>query len=433
MRWLALLIPLVMSVPAAAVPSPEATAYFQAHDAARVVAVATVEEARAVSARMSGELVEVRGTVGAVVGFPGRSVLLVHTSGQRRGLRIALPDGEPSTEWVETNEVTVGGNLVRPTFRFLCRPPVAEGVADTLQLVASLNENAALGFEQERRDQEKSAPPPAAVAPAPPQTLRARIVEPDLVQLYAGAIRYFNRQVPVEDAEVVARRTIAESRTRGLDARLLLAVLATEGSFQHIEGRGPSVFIGTRPAWTVVAATSTDLSRRLQRTANLPLTEALPRALAARRRDLSPGRVSHAEAQQYVERVTRLYAAINGTEVSGTPPAPVLIRAKAFRADREARWKSRRWTVPPTSVVGTWEGVGESFVVVINANGSGVTGSHGEQIGLWRESGGYLEFRTGRVEPIRFRWKVSDDRKALTVTRVRPDQTVVGTTTLLRR
>jgi hypothetical protein len=83
--------------------------------------------------------------------------------------------------------------------------------------------------------------------------------------------------------------------------------------------------------------------------------------------------------------------------------------------------------------VGTWEGAGESFVVVINASGSGVAGPHGEQIGLWRASGGYLEFRTGRVEPLRFRWRISDDRKALTVTRLRADRSVVGTTTLLRR
>jgi hypothetical protein len=393
-----------------------------------------VTSAEELADSQDADLVEIHGRIAANVGPPGRWVLLAQVPGSRKGLRIVLPEGMPLPEEFKLpdgSNTSGRPNPAGPEFRFLCRPPKS-AVNDTLALVSFVAEDDARDFEDELRQQEQALQPPPA---APPRPI-APDPTPRLLEPYTRAVLFFSPQASPRAARFLAERVVSESRATGLDARLLLAVLATEGSLRNLSAGERGVFANHRPARSVVAAAARDLGRRLARESarGEPLDLALVRALGARRRDLNPKAVvPQAAVSEYASRVIQLYGEVTGRATARASRPAVTIQPVAPRHDLEARWRSRRWATPPASVLGTWEGVGESFVVVINANGTGVTGAHGEQIGLWRESGGYLEFRGGRVPPLRFRWKVSDDRKALTVTRVRPDHTVVGTTTLLRR
>jgi len=416
MHRIALPISLLIAVPVAAGASPQADDYFRLQEGTPVIRGFAVEQLEAQPDVFEGSLIEVRGTVAAVLGPDRHPLLLLQSREHERALRLVLPPGKTLHDWTFLE--------VGATVRVLCRLPPERRGGDTLEVVQPLLESAAAEAEAERR------PEPAApeVVPPPHPLPVIRPAESALVSRYAAGLRHFNPHLADRDARFLAEHVLAESRTRKLDSRLLVAVLAVEGSISRARFSAKGAYLGARPAREAIAALAADLDRRLRRTAAVPRkSSAFATALASRRRDLtSDAPPSPQQARSYASQVLTMFAALRGE-------APPRLSQPAPLPNYEAKWNRRRWGTPPIPLVGTWEGTGESFVVVINSTGSGVAGPHGEQLGLWRESGGYLEFRTGRVEPLRFRWRVSDDRKALTVTRVRADQTVVGTTTLLRR
>jgi hypothetical protein len=417
MHRLALSVSLLLALPVASGASPLSDEYFRLQEGTPVIRGFAVEQLEAQPEVFEGSLIDLRGTVAAVLGPERRPLLLLQSPEHGRALRLVLPPGKSLRDW---SFLEVGA-----TVRVLCRLPPERRGSDTLEVVLPIPEHEAALAEMERQ------PAPAEPeAVAPPHPLPARPpAEAALIARYAAGLRHFNPHLADPDARFLTERILEESRARKLDSRLLVATLAVEGSLSRARFSAKGAYLGARPARAAIAALAADLDRRLHRA--VPLrpggADALATALASRRRDLTADkRPSPQQAHGYAVQVIRMYAALRGE-------APPRFSQPAPLPSYEARWNVRRWGTPPGPLVGTWEGAGESFVVVINATGSGVAGPHGEQLGLWRESGGYLEFRTGRVEPLRFRWRVSDDRKALTVTRVRADQTVVGTTTLLRR
>jgi hypothetical protein len=393
--------------------------YFRLQARSPVIRGFAVEQLEAEPDVFADSLIEVRGTLTALLGPERRPLLLLRSPEHDRAIRLVLPPGKLLQEW---RFLEVGA-----TVRVLCRLTPERRGSDTLEVVLPVLETEAADAEVEAERNREPAEPEAVPPPHPLPVMHP--AETALISRYASGLRHFNPRLAEADARFLAERIVIESRARKLDSRLLVALLAVEGSLSQARFSGKGAYLGARPAREAIAALATDLDRRLHRTgeAKRKGANSLAAALASRRQDrTAANRPSAQQARAYTDQVLRLYAALRGV----APPQPV---QPAPFLNYEAKWNGRRWGTPPQPLVGTWEGAGESFVVVINATGSGVAGSHGEQIGLWRESGGYLEFRTGRVEPLRFRWRVSDDRKALTVTRVRADQTAVGTTTLLRR
>jgi soluble lytic murein transglycosylase-like protein len=65
-----------------------------------------------------------------------------------------------------------------------------------------------------------------AVRPGEPQYSEA-----EKLAMYASAVRYFNRRVAPETARSIAGSIIEYSRKYGLDARLVMAVIACESNF----------------------------------------------------------------------------------------------------------------------------------------------------------------------------------------------------------
>jgi hypothetical protein len=105
--------------------------------------------------------------------------------------------------------------------------------------------------------------------------------------------------------------------------------------------------------------------------------------------------------------------------------------AQREQARIEKSWRYRPWTQPAEDLRGTWEM--EGFLAVVNARESGVYGPRGESVGRWYQADRYLEFRIPGATPYRFRWSLSDDHKALTLSRVNSAGSVVTRVTLLRR
>ena len=417
MHRLALPIMLLLTLPATAGASPLADEYLRLQSGSPVIRGFAVEQLEAQPEVFEGSLIEVRGTVSAVLGPERHPLLLLQSLEHPRAVRLLLPPGKSLQEW---RFLEVGAAV-----RVLCRIPPERRGSDTLEVVLPVLEYEAAEAEAERQP----VPAEPTVVPPPHPLPVKQPAEAALIARYAAGLRHFNPKLADADARFLAERVLTESRVHGLDSRLLVALLAVEGSIDRARFSRKGAYLGARPAREAISALARDLSCRLQRSGSTrqPGTGAVEAAVASRRHDLTSGkRPSLPQVKGYADRVIRLYAALRGEAL---PERRQLVALPNY----EARWNGRRWGAPPLPLVGTWEGAGESFVVVINATGSGVAGPHGEQMGLWRESGGYLEFRTGRVEPLRFRWRVSDDRKALTVTRVRADHTVVGTTTLLRR
>lgn len=412
MRRIALSFSLLLTFPAVAVAAPLADEYIRLQTSAPVIRGFAIEQLQSDPDVFLGSLIEVRGTVSAVLGSERRPLLLLRSPDHARAIRLVPAPEKTLREW---RFLEVGA-----TVRVLCRLTPERRGGDTLEIVLPVLESDAAEADRSREPVAPEIVPP----PHPPPAMH--LAEKGLVARYTNGLRHFNPRLTEPNARFLAERILAESQAQGIDSRLLVAVLAVEGTFERARFSKKGAYLDERPAREVIAVVAGDLERRINRAGGTD-ARALAAVLASRRRDLTPGtRISSKQALTYSEQVVRNYAELRGvTGPQRMPAAPT--------RNYEARWSGRRWGVPPTPLVGTWEAVGENFVVVINATGSGVAGTQGEQIGLWRESGGYLEFRTGRVEPLRFRWRISDDRKALTVTRVRSDQSVVGTTTLLRR
>ena len=151
----------------------------------------------------------------------------------------------------------------------------------------------------------------------------------DYVTIYADAVRYFNPYLEVAQSRRIAAAIIDNSRNHGLDARLVMAVIAVESRFnQNAVSRVGAMGLGQLMPGTangLGVANAFDVHQNLEGSTRLlrshiqnmsaqglPTPEALKLALACynagagavkKYRGIPPYR----ETQDYVRRITRLY------------------------------------------------------------------------------------------------------------------------------
>src|SRR5207248_659222 len=90
----------------------------------------------------------------------------------------------------------------------------------------------------------KAAPPKRAAAPAAARAPRSRMTRgrlasrggmtaraASILEQYAQAVIYFNRRLSWDEAQRIAQSILFYSQHNGLDARLVMAVIAVESNF----------------------------------------------------------------------------------------------------------------------------------------------------------------------------------------------------------
>jgi soluble lytic murein transglycosylase-like protein len=230
------------------------------------------------------------------------------------------------------------------TVRVLARVPDGT-VVSRLGLVALISEYDAATHEVENaRPKAISAstaqPKPAARARPTRQRLASRGTAPaaasSVLQQYAQAVLYFNRRLTPAEAMRIAHSIIGYSNRYGLDARLVMAVVAVESNFNATAvsrkgamglGQlmpGTASDLGVADPWSPeqnIAGATRLLSGHLSRAAaTQPTEEAIRLALACynagagavkKHKGIPPYR----ETRNYVTKVTRLYYQMCGQPV----------------------------------------------------------------------------------------------------------------------
>ncbi|HEU4752973.1 MAG TPA: lytic transglycosylase domain-containing protein, partial [Armatimonadota bacterium] len=156
----------------------------------------------------------------------------------------------------------------------------------------------------------------------------------DIVNRYADAVRYFNRRISAADARRIADMIITYSVRYGLDARLVMAVIAVESNFNP-KAVSP---VGAQGLGQLMPGTAADLgvgnafdpaanlegSARLLKThiVNMsadgrPTDQAVRLALACYNAGVGAvkkykGIPPYRETQAYVAKITRLYRQMCG-------------------------------------------------------------------------------------------------------------------------
>jgi soluble lytic murein transglycosylase-like protein len=209
---------------------PEADRYFAVRDASHLV------QANAILWKEA--LIEVRGVIrGCARRDDGGTLIISRDAG----------DSFVVEAQQKLPEKTV--DLSR-TVRVLARIPADRPSFSSLQLVAVTSEYEAAGLEIEREKQQLAARPPVPVVSrsrrrSVRQALRRREAIRrgrsrqtllasrglDLLGRYAAAVRWFNPRLSEADAWRLAQSITTYSVRYGLDARLIMAVIAVESNF----------------------------------------------------------------------------------------------------------------------------------------------------------------------------------------------------------
>jgi hypothetical protein len=149
------------------------------------------------------------------------------------------------------------------------------------------------------------------------ESQRPGLSESDVFDAYASSLRYFGPRLSSSQAGEIAGLLIRSSNEFGLDARLVVAVLAEDGALARVRQGKEGISIGGRAASAAIRATAADLRRCMERRAKAGVVnERLMRAAlaehAARRR--SRGGSPDRRAAAYARRVTRTYYQLCGYE-----------------------------------------------------------------------------------------------------------------------
>lgn len=136
------------------------------------------------------------------------------------------------------------------------------------------------------------------------QTTQNATIDEDILTAYAGAVRYFNPKVSEDQARAVARPVIVYGQACGLDARLLVAVLAEEGRLDQIRDDKSGVLLAGRSPSITVRNLAEDLAERVEweRYGNEVTEKILAAALRERAKD-----VLERKPGKYADNVLRLY------------------------------------------------------------------------------------------------------------------------------
>lgn len=333
---------LLVAAPARASAFKQADQYFEVRDRAQLVETYTLQEVQTDAQRFAGKLLEIRGAVtGVFESSTGGSLIVQPTNGA--SLTLVLPLGK-LTEWPFLDV----GNSVR----MLCKVvPSGEGSASgTLEIVIPVKEYeasrldegrakvaAAKKAEAERKIvavQRRSAKPnpklaSRGVGSTAYTQAETRYSQGQLISIYGDAVRYFNRRLSVGESRQIAGLILNYSNRYGLDARLVMAVIACESNFnanavspvgamglgQLMPGTASDLGVGN--AWDPSA--NLEGSTRLLKShiknmsrGGRPSKEAIKLALACYNAGAGAvkkykGIPPYRETQNYVKKIIRLY------------------------------------------------------------------------------------------------------------------------------
>jgi soluble lytic murein transglycosylase-like protein len=222
---------------------PEADRYFAARDAShQVKANVTFDQVQANAAIWKDALIEVRGVIrGCARRDDGGTLIISRDAG----------DSFVVEAQQKLPEKTVD---LSQTVRVLARIPTDHPSFSSLQLVAVTSEYEAAGLEIEREKQQEkqrlaARPPVQVVARSRRRSVRQALRRReairrgrsrqtllasrglDLLGQYAAAVRWFNPRLTEADAWRLAQSITTYSVRYGLDARLIMAVIAVESNF----------------------------------------------------------------------------------------------------------------------------------------------------------------------------------------------------------
>ncbi len=340
-------------------PYPQADAYYTVRDKAasveNLILNFTPQQVQTQPAMFAGKVLEVKGVINAIAGTDVRATVLVDMGGQT--VPVYLPPDRPLSKWT-TLDVGVA-------VRFLCHVMTPEGsTSGELQVAIAVREPeaAALDLARSKAEAEKKAKDEIRQAAAlrasnksTPKKLASRGVSrsvtsrprsataiksrgtysnEQMVGIYAGAVKYFNRRIEDATARHIAQSIISYSVRYGLDARLVMAVIAVESNFNP----GAVSPVGAMGLGQLMPGTAGDLgvnnafsiqgnlegSTRLlsSHIRNMsadgrPTDEAIKLALACYNAGAGAvrkykGIPPYRETQNYVVKITRLYRQLCG-------------------------------------------------------------------------------------------------------------------------
>jgi soluble lytic murein transglycosylase-like protein len=335
---------------AAKSPYPQANTYFDVRDRAHVIENFSPELLQADLPKLAGKLIEIRGMVSAIAGAEGQTTVLLETAANGP-MMVGLP---PDKRLEDYAFLDVGTSI-----RALCKAVAIEGSGTgALEVQVAVKEyeagyvDNARAKEAAQKEAQKKAEAQRKAAAARQKTAPQRMASRGTVaapargaaqafnreyvlQRYTDAVRYFNRRLSPQQARRIAGTIIDYSIRYGLDARLVMAVIAVESNFnQHAVSP-----VGAQGLGQLMPGTAGDLgvgnsfdieqnlegstrllSRHIQNMSNgRPTDEAIKLALACynagagavkKYRGIPPYR----ETQNYVKKITRLYRQMCGLE-----------------------------------------------------------------------------------------------------------------------
>lgn len=326
-----------LTLPATAAPTRHASKYLQVRDRAQLATSYTLDEIQTRPQKFNGLLLEVKGVLTGIAESSTRTTLMLDRGDGAPAVSVVLPPDMKIAEW----PFLQAGAPVR----VLCRVIMAEGSTNgELELRVSVPEGDAVSAERERTSEASRV---AAAArrrgETTPRRLASRGVstsvynrapgspysDGELVALYTNAVLTFNRRLPSGTARHIASNIIEYSRRYGLDARLVMAVIACESNFnpnavsrvgamglgQLMPGTASGLGVGN--AWD--ARQNLEGSTRLLRShidsmkaGGRPELDAIKLALACYNAGAGAvrkykGIPPYRETQTYVKRITRIY------------------------------------------------------------------------------------------------------------------------------
>lgn len=331
------------TLPARSAANRPADEYFKIRDRAKIVNPATTDLIQTHPDQFVGKLVEVRGVINAISGSDSQTALLIQVTENTAPTMVYLPPDKRLSDWTFLD---VGTGI-----RALCQVVKIGGSSSgSLEIVMPVKEYEAVQGDQLRAREEAEAAQKAALAARQkarqPQRLASRgaagfrqapagrLSDGQLVQIYGNAVRYFNRRLGPGEAQQIASIIIDYSRRYGLDARLVMAVIAVESNFnqnavspvgamglgQLMPGTASDLGVGNAyDARANLEGSTRLLSRHIQNMTSdgRPTEEAVKLALACYNAGAGAvkkykGIPPYRETQNYVAKITRLYRQMCG-------------------------------------------------------------------------------------------------------------------------
>lgn len=327
--------------PARPSPHPQADAYFAAYDRSSPLTAFDPGEILAAPGTYRGRMVEVRGMVNGLLGTERRTHLLIRRTEERDSVQVSLPEGRTREDYPFLD---TGVHV-----RVLCRPPDETAPAPgQLELVIAVREAEALmadatraalaeqarleeaarrrAAEERKKLQQKRLASRGVTGSTYGRAPQSRA---GYVAIYAEAVRYFNPRLAEVEAQRIASAIIDNSVRHGLDARLVMAVIAAESNFnQNAVSRKGAMGLGQLMPGTaggLGVANAFDIDQNLEGSTRLlrnhiqnmskdgrPTPQALRLALACYNAGAGAvrrhgGVPPYRETRNYIRKITRLY------------------------------------------------------------------------------------------------------------------------------